>query len=573
MAIDLTLLKMHVDAFNKAKKHINEKKNAIIGTDVESAFDSLKDHWRTGSFEPTEMSELVSIIKKNLKLFGSDRELQAELKSFSSMCEIYYTKDEDTFEAFQAIMQNKKLLDSSIIQRIYEKEFGKLPEFAYFDETHKKTNGNTIYELFCFEPDTYTFRVLKTVSDDKDEFRKHPLSKKGKWEDFILFASILKDEKNKGIYDAYYRFLRCKKILKGLHRRNKDLVSKDYIDTVGELEKYKICENSIQAENLIVSFCMEIGLTCKPITAQQYEEHERRTESVRKRIEENTNQLKKKHKELESSLNGISKDTDNLYSFVDSSITEMSAKIINIKNSSEAIFKEEDKIKELERLVDDLITLKQKIREVDSSRVDTSKFIEKEVKDADDKQNEITFYNVNDIFNEVSAKDAVIRKRYNAFIDLYNNEIFKNVQPRYTETKSQFFNKEKEINEERERIQKKISDERKKLHKYLRKPVTGIFIWIQIFLLITFLVVDKQLFSDNKLGFVFFCLNAVGFIRYIILVSRQFSKYNQAVETINESSNKKEKYRSASKLIGNIIWACIFFVLVQFRFLFINNIR
>ena len=181
MAVDLTLLKMHIETFNKAKKYINEKKNILLDTDVEPAFDTLKDHWRTGGFEPTEMLDLVSIIKKDLKLFGSDRELQAELKNFSSMCEIYYTKDEDTFELFQATLQNKKPLDNSIIQRIYEKVISLLPEFADFDEIHKKTNGNTLYELFGFEPNTqdrYSRIALKTLAEDENEFMKHQLSKR-----------------------------------------------------------------------------------------------------------------------------------------------------------------------------------------------------------------------------------------------------------------------------------------------------------------------------------------------------------------------------------------------------------
>jgi hypothetical protein len=568
MAVDLIMLKTHIAEFKEHIKHINEKKNVILDIDVEleSAFDTLKDHWRTGGFEPKEMSENVDIIKRYLKT--NDKDLNTALKKFSSYCEIYYIQDEDKFEAFQAIMQNKKPLDNSIIQRIYVKEFGNLPEFTYFDEIHKKTNGNTIYELFNFEPDTFTFRVLRTIVNDKDEFRKHPLSKKGKWEDFNLFANILKDEKIRETYDSYYRFLRCKKIFKVVHRRNKNLVSKDYIDVVGELEKYQICEDSKRAEDLIIRFCKEIGLTCIPTTSQQVAEDERRTEYTRKRIEETINQLKKKQKELESSLYGIGKETDSLFSSIDTSISEMSATIKNIKNNSEAIYNEEDKIKELEKYVDDLQKLKQKIKDVENSRNETSKFIEREVKDADDKQNEITFHSVNNIFSDVSSKDAVIRKRYNEFIDKYNDEIIMNVQPRFTESKSRFYNKEKEIKAERERIKKKISEERKNL----KKPITKIYVWIQIILLITFFVIYIPLFSANKLEFVFFCLNAMGFIGYIILSSKQFIKYNKIVETINEGSNKKEKYRSTAKLIGNIIWACIFFVSVQFCFLIMKYI-
>jgi len=563
MAVDLTLLKMHVDTFNKAKKHINEKKNAIIGTDVEAAFDTLKEHWRTGGFEPTEMSELVSIIKKNLKLFGSDRELQAELKSFSSMCEIYYTKDEDTFDAFQAVMQNKTPLDSSIIWRIYEKTFCTLQDYTEYDTIHKNTNGNTIYELFSFEPDTYKFRILKTLVDDKDEFRKYPLSNRGKWEDLHVFTDIFKDEQSKENYDAYYRFLRCKKILKEVHRRNKNLVSKNYLDIVGELEKYNICENSKQAEKLLVPFCSEIGLKCIPITAEEVAEHERRTESTRKRIEEIVNQLKTKQKELESSLKGIGDDIDSLFSSIDSLITDMTVKIKNIKNTSEVIYKEDDKIKELEGYIANLQKLKQMVKEVESSCLDTSTVIAKEVKNADDKQNEITFDNVNDIFNEVSSKDAVIRKRYKEFIDKYNNEIItKKVQAQVTESNSRFYNKENEINAVRERIKKRIS--------HLNKPITRNFVLVQAALLFAFFFIyvpiTPSTISPEKSSVVFFGLNSIGLICYIYFVIKQFNEYNQEQFKIRA---EKRNYRYKKNLIWSIIFSCLSFAFLQLILLFI----
>ena len=104
MAIDSIQLKMDIAAFNKAKKHINEKRNLIVGTEVESAFDTLKEHYRNGGFEPTEMQELVMVIKSNLNKFGGDRSLQTELKKFATCCEVYYTKDEESFFEFQKAM-------------------------------------------------------------------------------------------------------------------------------------------------------------------------------------------------------------------------------------------------------------------------------------------------------------------------------------------------------------------------------------------------------------------------------------------------------------------------------------
>lgn len=576
MAVDLSLLKMHVDAFNKAKKSINEKKGLIVGTDVEAAFDTLKDHWRTGGFEPTEMAELVSIIKKNVKLFSTDRELQAELKSFASMCEIYYTKDNDTFDAFQATLQNKKPLDASIIQRIYEKEIGKLPESITFDEIHKKTNGNSLYELFSFEPDTFAFRILKPLVEDRNEFRKHPLNKKGKWEDFTLFANILKDENSKENYDAYYRFLRCKKILKGIFRRNKSVVSKAYIDTAGELEQYKICEDSKQAERLIVSFCAEIGLTCKPITAQAYAEQETRIEAIRKRIEESVNKLKEKQKDIESSLTNIGNEIDSLSSSIDSEINKMSAIIKNLTGSSETIYKEDDKIKELGKEVTELQKLNPKIKQVDSSRTDTKNIIAKEVKNADDKQEEITFDNVNEIYNYVDSQNAVIQKCFNEFLGNYNNEIKKNVQQSFNDSRSEFYNKEKEIKDEREKVKKRLADEKESLKESLNKnlkkyakPITGRFIFFQIGLLITAVIILAK--ESNEKFQIIVYVNAFIFLLYIILVSRQFAKYNEAVENKMRITNDKIKYRSKTKLIVKIIWACIFFIIVQFVLLLSQN--
>jgi len=564
MAVDLTLIKKNIADFNRTKKFINERKDLIRDTSdepekspnkLEVAFDTLKEKnfWHNKSYFELTETEFIESIKKLRKKFDTkERELSSNLGEFAACCAFFFTKDEDIFEAFQAVMQNKTPLDSSIILRLYEKTFGTLQNTADYDEIHKKTNGNTLYELFSFEPDTYTFSRLKTLANNEDVFRNHPLGDKGKWDDLTLFALVLKDEQSKEKYDAYYRFLMCKKILKDVYRQYKSLVSYKYLEIVSKLEKYNICENSKQAEKLLVPFCTEIRLKCLPTTDEKVAEDEKRTESKRKRIEEIVNQLKVKQKELESSLKGIGNDIDNLFSSIDSLITDMSVKIRNIKNTSKAIYKEDDKIKELDRYIADLQKLETKIREVESSRLDTSSFIAKEVKNADDKQKEITSDNVIDIFNDVNSKDAVIWKRYKEFIDKYNNE--KTVKTQLTELKSRFSNKEKEINAGRE----KISGEGEILNDHLRKyhkPITRRFIGFQLILLIiinlyspVFPNLIKQYFS------IFFYLNMVGFVIYIVLVCRQFEKFNKSIESKRMISNEKITYPKNSK--GNLEKYC-----------------
>jgi len=570
MVVNIDVLNLDISSFKKVVEYINKNNKLIVGTGSESAFETLKEHWKKkeNGFVPEDSAELVMIIKKELKNFIQFRELQAELKKFASLCEIYYTKDEDTFEAFQAVMQNKTPLDGNIIMRLYEKTFGSLLNTAEYEEIHKKTNGNTLYQLFGFESDSHIYtRINLKTKLDKEEFGKDAfLSRNGKWEDLKLFANVLKDDPSKEKYDAYYRFLMCKKILKDVYRQNKSLVSYKYLEVVSKLEKYKICNNSEEAKIVIGSFCDEIGLTWKFTTPEKVKEDEDRIRGLRIRIEEKVNQLKTRQKEFESSLSGIGNEIDTLQKDVDSEINKMSSVIKTLKSSSEAIYEEEDKLKVLEQQIADLQKLKQKIKEVESFRDETQKNIAKEVKNADNKQEEITFDNVQAILNEVTAKEGEINKLFNEFIGKYNNEIIKVVQEGFRNAKSKFYNTEREINAERERVKKKISEARTNLKKYT-KPITKRFVWIQILLLITFVVIYIPLFTDKKLEFVFFCLNAVGFIGYVIYVSWQFNKYNQVVETINESPNKKEEYRSPAKLIGNIIWACIFFVLVQFCFL------
>lgn len=201
MAVNIDVLNIDIIAFKKAVEYINKNKKLIAGTGSESAFDTLKEHWKKkeNGFVPEDSSELVAIIKNELKKFIQYRELQVELKNFASLCEIYYTKDKDTFEAFQAVMQNKTPLDSSIILRLYIKIFGSLQNTAEYEEIHKKTNGNTLYQLFGFEPDSYIYtRITLKTKLDKEEFSKDAfLNTKGKLEDLMLFANILKDDQSK----------------------------------------------------------------------------------------------------------------------------------------------------------------------------------------------------------------------------------------------------------------------------------------------------------------------------------------------------------------------------------------
>ena len=242
----------------------------------------------------------------------------------------------------------------------------------------------------------------------------------------------------------------------------------------------------------------------------------------------------------------------------------MSAKIKKLNNTSKEIYNEKDKIKELERCITDLQKLKIEITKLEKLRLDTSTLIKKEIKEADDKQNEITFENVNNIFSYVISINDVIQKLYNDFIVKYNNnEIIKNAQLQISEKENKFYSRENEIYEKREQRKQNILEEIKKL----RKPITIIFILIQILLLVILVPISVYLFGGKKLDLVFFCLNAIGFIGYIILVCRQFNQYNQVIERINESFNKNEKYFSTGKLIRNIIFACFFFVLAQLCFL------
>jgi hypothetical protein len=548
MTVDLTLLKMHVDGFNKAKKYINEEKNLIVGTDVEAAFDTLKDHWRTGDFEPTEMGELVAVIKKNLKLFGSNRDLQTALKDFASMCEIYYTKDEDIFESFQAVMQNKKPFDVSIIQQIYEKEIGKLPEYVAFDEIHKKTNGYSLYELFNFEPDAIRLRILKSLIEDEGEFKKSQLKSKGKWQDLKLFANILKDEQSKENYDAYYRFLICKQILKGVNRRNRNLVSKNYIDIVGELEHYKICENSKQAECLIVDFCTEIGLICKPITAEEYAEHERRLKSKRQQIESKLKELKAVHENIKSSLSEINKNIEPFLLLMESSIKDMEKKTMQKKNETDSKYNEETKIKELDGFLEKLKKLSAESETIQESYIRTNSLIDEVVRDAENKESEVTIDNVNEVLSYVSSKDTVIKKYYDDFITEYNGKYKKDgtLKFQFNSLTSEFDKKIEEIDKDRETVGSKLE---KNLRKY-DKPLTMLFIWLQISLLVFHFLFHW--------GWVGFYSNIVLFIVYVLGESYQFNKYNLAVkEMMIHNSNKTKEIRKRQILLHLIIFILV----------------
>jgi len=576
MAVDINMLNMHITAFKKAVKFVNENKKEIEGTPVEAAFDTLKDHWRRGNFEPTEMAELIAVIKKNLKLFSVNRDFQAELKSFSSNCEIYYTQDEDKFDAFQAVMQNKTPLDASIILRLYEKIFGSLQNTVEYEEIHKKTNGNTLYQLFGFEPDSTVYKInkLRVLLEDKGEFSKDVISKKGKWEDLKLFANVLKDQQSKDNYDAYYRFLRCKKILKGVHSCHKNLVSKNYIETVGELEKYKICQNSGEAAQLLTGFCTEIGLQCIPITAEQFAEQEKRIEGLRKRIEEKVNQLKDRQKNIESSLNGMEKEMDTLLSDIDSEISKMSSILKTLKNSTEAIYKESHKLKVLEQQVADLQKLKRKIKEVESSCNETKKNIAKEVKNADDKQEEITFDNVQAILNEVNDKEKIINKLFADFTNKYNKEIKTDVQEGFRNAKSKFYNTEREITTNRETLKNRAKVLNTEINQQ-NKPITARFIIIQIILLllgsIIFLISNSGLTVPDwfsKIVSIIFYLNIILLILYIIFVCKQFRNYNSKVaesynydDFVYKPKDKKKIYiinkKTGKRSYG--VWIFVFY--------------
>jgi hypothetical protein len=558
MAVDLSLLKMHIDAFNKAKNSINEKKALIVGTDVEAAFDTLKDHWRTGGFEPKEMVELVSIIKKNLNKFGSNRELQAELKNFASMCEIYYTKDDDTFEAFQATLQNKKPLDSSIIQRIYENRIGNLPETAVFDEIHKKTNGNSLYELFCFEPDTYQLRILKALVEDKNEFSKSLLKLKGKWEDFYLFATVLSNEQSKEKYDAYYRFLRCKKILKAIHRRNKNVEYESYINTVGELVKYS-CKNSGQAEHLIVDFCAAIGLTCKPITSEQFENYKKWLESNRKQIENVLNQLNVKQKELDDSLSSIANNIDDFLYSVRTSINSKAKQIKEKKSNTNHLYKEEGMIRIMDDILSEFNKLYLELEKIRSSCSDAKTFIAKEVTDAVNKDRSITADNIVEVFNYVSFKEAVIIERYNKFIKIYNNVVIKNVQSHYNKLESEFANTIANMTQNREQIAVKLKWE------FLtgNKHHTIKFFLIMPLEYFSLFLCKLDNFNMNLFITLFILINSIIFVCYVNLAIKDFNKNNNLAKFLNENMNESYKYRNKAVVIGKIILSFIFCLLTS----------
>ena len=562
MALDFNLLQTQIDKFNTHKKFIDTKKNLLTfvneNNKYETSYNILRTHWQNDDFEPAEMKKSIEEIRTNRKCFKTtEGNLYSALGEFTDSCEFLYTTDDDTFEAFQAIMQNKTPLDGSIILRLYEKIFASLQNTAEYEEIHKKTNGTNLYQLFGFEPDStiYTINKLKVLLEDEGEFNKDGyISKKGKWKDLKFFANVLKDKQSKENYDTYYRFLMCKTILRGVLRRNKNLVSYKYLEVVSELEKYKICNNSEQAKIVIGSFCDEIGLTWKFTTPEIVKKDEDRIRGLRIRIEEKVNQLKTRKKELESSLSGRGNEIDTLQKDIDSEINKMSSAIKTLKSSSKAIYKEDDKFEVLEQQVADLQKLKKKIKEVESFRDETQKNIAKEVKNADNKQEEITFDNVQAILNEVTAKEGVINKLFNEFIGKYNNEIIKVVQDGFRNAKSRFYNTEREINAEREQVKKKISEARKNLNKYT-KPITKWFVRLQIGLFLLNFLLHWEC--------IYFSLNLTFFIWYIIGVSRQFNKYNQAVFALKDISTEKVKYHSKAKFIWSITWVALFFVSVQ----------
>ena len=574
MALDFNFLQTQIDNFNTYKKIIDAKKNLLTfvneNNKYETSYNTLRNHWQNGGFEPAEMKEYAEEIRTNRKCFRTaEGQLYNALGEFADSCDFLYTTDEDTFDAFQAVIQNKTPLDSSIILQLYEKIFGSLQNTAEYEEIHKKTNGNSLYQFFGFEPDStvYTINNLKAKLESEEDFNRDGyISKKGSWKDLKLFANVLKNKQSKENYDAYYRFLRCKTILKDVYKQKKSLVSYKYLEVVSELVKYNICNNGEQAKIVIGYFCDEIGLTWKFTTPEKVKEDEERIRGIRIRIEEKVNLLKVRQKEIESSLSGIGYEINTLLKEIDSEINKMSSATKTLKSSSEAIYKEEDKLKVLEQQVADLQKLKQEIKEIENSRNETKKNIAKEIKNADDKQEEITFDNVQTILNEVTAKEGVINKLLADFTNKYNKEIKTDVQEGFRNVKSKFYNTEREIIKNREDVNDKSQNKQKKLKKDLEKQsfsITGSFIGLQIGIFLVFLFV-RNVIEISNVEFVFFSLNTIGFVLYIILVSRQFNKYNQVVETINENSDKKEKYHFSSRLIKNIIWASIFFVSLQF---------
>ena len=578
------LLNTVPDAAKKWKKFVayyESNKNFVFnkgnGKEQED-IDKLLDYAKNKNFDATtESKEILFTIglKKWFDYHRGNKPGGNELLEFSRLCTDYLFTDKEVFKAFQIELRRIKT-----IRQLYEDNIGKLPDFSEFEKIHKKTNGKSIYELFGFEPEDEELDTLKDISNKEPYFTKSVYSRKGKFEIFSLFANVFIDTQTKENYDEYYRFLKCRTILEGIQGDNKPVIDKRYRNAEEAIInlKLKSIKDDFQVKNLIVAFCVEIGLRCEPKTEDEFKKtYEKRKEEIRLKIEELVSKLIEDKNQGERNLDADKDKLNKFLSLIDSSLNDIETRKNKIENSTNPIYEEQSKKQELNKIFSEIEILKQKIEGLVRLCSDTKKFIENNVDDAKKIHNNINEDIIEKQLDDIETIQNEITKKHREFNTKYSTEYIKNGQDLLGDLtgcwskdklSGKFYKKEKEIYDARETKDKEISnkiiglrDEKDKQNK----PLTKRFVWIQILLGIVFFAVYMPLYSAQKLELSFFGLNAIGFIIYVVLASIQFNKYNEATKALNKYKN--EIYRSKGNLIGNIILACIFFMLLQLSFL------
>ena len=559
--------------------------------------------------------KIIKDNRQSFKSTGNESWIES-IEDFYSLCEKYYAKSEDYFYEFQICLRNQEKswmltpLDNAVLQKLYTDSVRPFPpetSIKSFDDLHnKKQQCFSLFEKFGFT-DVLTDKFLKkcthtaiyNAAKSEKEFDMPIFDNwklEGKWEDYKKFKDVcFKDEPIYKDYCNYCKFLQCKQVLITIQLRNNSVSRDFYVNIKKQLSE--IIDSDEKSQNLIERFCYlkEINLKCDPIDARRIEELKQRAFIIKKMI----------INDILTPLNTILSDTITSWNELQKkiSIANIDSKLKDLSErkghlDSDADNEDKGNLEKLQKYIDEFKIIKSKINDLQSSCKSIKDFIENKVDDADN--------NIKDtyIFNEYTAADV--------YEELY--QLLKKVKEKldkFNEKKTNCINqideiddKKKEFEETERKMWTKINKKTRQLDEAInkhKKPITRYYIWSQItlcvgsifvlllnikltpfilllvsivlfymcyrvwrrilkmknllvsiLLLIVFFSICTPLYVSNKSGFVFFSINLVVFICYVVYLSWLFDGYNKAVYE-KSNSVKEKKVQSYDKDILKLI--------------------
>ena len=163
--INPILLNRDVEKFRKLCFDLNREFESL-NVDDQSAFEVLSKYYNR-SFDRAECEELINGIKSNLNKYSSNRGLQANLKDFTALCSIWYTKTDYEFAEFKKAMGGKERKPIIVEDKKHEKK------------EEKKTDQKTVERINFDDGDYYIGELLNGQFHGKGKY----YFKDGDWYD------------------------------------------------------------------------------------------------------------------------------------------------------------------------------------------------------------------------------------------------------------------------------------------------------------------------------------------------------------------------------------------------------